>query len=202
MLRRLLPMEQNQKKNQNQQENQELQQRSPNLLFSVSTNSLEPIAEKYHLKFSHISKILIVIIQVAFGVLIAWDSKTKNDVEILQKEIKSMETQLKNSSELIVNIDNTVKKIEKLKELQQTRPSMLKIVSTTINSAPNVNVITQTHIHPSSMEIVTETDTALEVSLLINNYLKDNLANEITIKAANLSKATNKYVTSMGVVFK
>lgn len=196
-------MDLNLSKNQNQQENQELQPtRSPNLLYSVTSNPFAPIIEKRHAQIATVAKVLVILVQLIFGAFIAINSKVAADISIAEKQVKELETKLIAKREQSKQVQNVIDKIEKLKKLKVSTPKLTDDVDGLMRFAPDPTIITQAYIRPSTVQISTDTVKPLEVSALISAYLEKGLASEVTIKTANMSKATGRFISTLEIKLK
>jgi hypothetical protein len=188
----------------NQQESQELPlTRSPNLIYNdLKRNPIEPLIEKRHIQIATAAKLSIIIAQLAFGVLIAYNSRIASSISAQEKEVKKLEIELIGKKSQSEEVQEVIKKIEKLKGLQLSTPRLTQSVTKVINTAPKPQQITRVHIQPSTMSLEILTDNPLEVSELINAYFRNALTNEITIRSSSLSTATQKYTTVLEIKFK
>lgn len=120
---------------------------------------------------------------------------------ILQESIKLLETNVLSKRQTEIKIRDIIKRTNKLKGLQTTRALFNPRVDVFINKMPKSVFLTKSYLQQDSMTLTVETNTPLDVSLLIAKYFDESFAQEITIQAATLDRTNNNYVTTMEVAF-
>lgn len=172
---------------------------TPNLLFEAPVN---PVVEKHHLTVSTVAKVLVIAIQATFILLLGFNTKTVSDITKIENEVRALETQLTNKQNAITTIEETIEKTDRLRELQRTDVNLGQKLQTAIDNTPQRVLITETDITPTTFEMVIETSSPLDASFLMSSYINNNVAQQIVLKAASLSRATGKFLTTLEVTFK
>lgn len=177
---------------------------SPNLLNlnPNKSNSLEQNIEKHHLTIAAMAKLSIIVVQTVFVILLGVNSSTISNVGKLENEVRALETQLRNKAESTKRVQDTIRKTERLKALQAQRPLLSDKIEKALNSLPPQITLVQAAVKPDSMEVVIETQSPIEASLLISSYFNQELASQVAINSANLSTSTGRFITNMEVTFK
>lgn len=174
---------------------------SPNLLNKDSLKH-NPLVEKFHIKISTISKILIIFVQIVYIVLLGLNSTTSDNITKLENEIKLYETKIESKKDIINQIKQINKRVEELKKLEQNRVKLNTKFNNVLNYLPNNSNLLTTSTKDESMKINLETKNALDVSILMSNYLNENIAEKIILKSANFDISKDTFRTEMEIKFK
>lgn len=190
--------QQNQNQKPSKQKPPVKQSQSPNLLKTTAENTF---IEKYYVEISRGAVGLVVLIQILFIGLLIYNSKTVSDIESTQNDIRGLGIILYSKRETEDQIKNVIKRTAKLKQLQSSRTYIKDKVTTVVTGLPQRVSLKSVKLTKVGMKITVETPTPLGVSLLISNYFKNKLASEIIINSATLGRNTEKFTTTLEVVF-
>ena len=174
---------------------------SPNLL-NKDLFEKNPLIEKAHVDVSLTAKILIIIVQIIYILLLGFNEKIINDIETLESQVRVYETEIRDSSDLVSKTKKVIAKTEKLKKLENERMEMSSAYDKVLRYLPEEANLISSSIEKGSMNITIETKTALEVSILMSNYFSEDLAEAIILKSARLNINEKTFTTQMEVVFK
>jgi hypothetical protein len=120
---------------------------------------------------------------------------------VLQESIRLHETNVLGQRQSEIKIRDIIERINILREVQTNRALFNPRVKTFISKMPKNVVLKQSYLQQESMTLTVETNTPLEVSLLISKYISENFAKEISIQTATLDRTNNNYITTMEVIF-
>jgi hypothetical protein len=176
-------------------------QRSPNLLNTAVLPKIKTI-EKHHPKISSAAKLLIIFAQVLFVAALGFNSKLVNDIASLQHEVRNLENKIIEKKGRLATIEETITKTKRLKQLESERFELTESIEGAIGLIPDQIEIVRTLTKKDTFELVIETDTALEASVLMSIYLDKDVAKEIVLKSANLSSSSDKFTTGLEIRFK
>lgn len=174
------------------------QSKGPNLLQTVvqpdsSTVSKIPILK---LPFA-----IIVFIQVSFMLTVLYTTRLAVQIGQLKNNIDTSMEELDKKSQEVISIKNALEKTNTLKNLETENQKFKPKVELLLNNIPQNMFMSKAEIAQSKFEITITTNSAIEVSLLIDSYLKKDLGKEIVIKSANLDVSTGQFLTSLEVLF-
>ena len=88
-----------------------------------------------------------------------------------------------------------------LKELESGRVTYTPRMEAFINGIPSNVFLDHSFVQDNLMSLTVETQSPLEVSLLISNYFNDGFAREVTIQSATLNRSENTFTTTLEVTF-
>jgi hypothetical protein len=172
--------------------------KSPNLLQNVLAVKA---VEQQQFKISKSAFMLIVLIQILFVALSLYNSRMVRQIIVLQESIRLHETNVLGQRQSEIKIRDIIERINILREVQTNRALFNPRVKTFISKMPKNVVLKQSYLQQESMTLTVETNTPLEVSLLISKYISENFAKEISIQTATLDRTNNNYITTMEVIF-
>jgi len=119
----------------------------------------------------------------------------------LQGSIKRRESNVLDRRQAETKMRDVIKRTSKLQGLELGQKEFGPRVNKFISRMPRSVYLIKSYLQQADMSLTVETQTPLEVSLLISKYIEENFAQEITIKAATLDRTNNTYITTMEVVF-
>lgn len=197
---RLLP-KQNQQKPKAQPRNL-LKNQQENLPEPKSPNLFKPTKEKInfvtenHVGISLWIKLFVILSQILFIGIITLNSYFEAKLLEQETEVSGLYNQLVASQQQEQEVRLFIQKIS-LHKQKSSQPNFAEIVEKAISLVPNNVRLLNTVFNEDSVVVVVETDEPLPVTLLVDNYLKNGLADEITINSAVLNAGTNKFVTNL-----
>lgn len=188
------------RKQQKPKEQKQKQSKSPNLLQStVQIQTSQSEKEQY--RISNGAFILIILIQTLFVFLSLVNSKTVEQIDRVQRDIKRQEAIILSRNLAEENIRDVLTRTKTLKELEAKKvlfgPKVLGFVGTL---PPSVSLI-RSFVEENEMSLTVQTNSPLEISLLIASYFNQGFAKEITIISANLNRSLGTFVTTLEVAF-
>lgn len=172
--------------------------KSPNLLQNVLKIKATEVKQY---KISKITFVLIVLIQFLFVSFAFYNSRTVKEIETAQGKVLRLETQIHSIKPTEEKIRDIIKRTASMEEIEKNHNILAPKVTTFIEKLPSNILLVKSNIKNDEMALTVKTATPLEVSLLISEYFKKDLAREIAIQTATLNKDENTFTTTLEVTF-
>ena len=189
--------------NQNQNQNQVLSQRkrqSPNLL---NQNSFESdFVTKSHRQIISASKLMIIVVEVAFVLALGLNATTDNEVAKLQVEVSDRQDVVVGKREIENRVNHIVKKQNKYITQKNSRKLLGNRIDFLLNTLPGELKVLEMSVTEDETTLKLEADTALSFSLLINQYFESGLVEQIILNSARLNTSADTFVVDIELVFK
>ena len=200
-LQSLLSQRRNQNQSRLSQNNLGDPTKSPNLLQNVLELQKLQGREKTQFKISRVAWGLIILIQLLFIFLSLYNARTVIITKNLQTEIKALEANVSSKALAEEKVRTIILRTDFLKELESGRVTYTPRMEAFINGIPSNVFLDHSFVQDNLMSLTVETQSPLEVSLLISNYFNDGFAREVTIQSATLNRSENTFTTTLEVTF-
>lgn len=174
---------------------------SPNLLSSDLFKQ-NPIIEKTHMDISLVTKILVITTQIIYILLLGYNTFLLKNIKSLEDEVRNYKTEIQNNSEVASKIESVIKKTEELKTLEQKRNEMSFNFENIYNLLSSKTTLLSSALEENHINMTVQTNSALDISILMANYFNENIAEKIILKSAKLNTTNNTFVTEMEIHFK
>ncbi|MFZ5424493.1 MAG: hypothetical protein ACOZAO_01715 [Patescibacteria group bacterium] len=182
---------------QNQAQNQ---RQSPNLL---NQNSFESdFVTKSHRQIISASKLMIIVVEIAFVLALALNATADNSVAKLQLEVSDRQDVVTGKILVEQKTNHIVQKLNKYTTQKNSRKLLGNRIDFLLNTLPGELKVEELAITEEQTIMKLEAESALSFSLLINKYFESGLVEQIILNSARLNTSSNTFIVDIELVFK